>query len=73
MVKEKEVTRSQLAVADENISKTVTELREQISQLQSRLAASEQEAESQIKRLQAALKANQQVWFGLFSVQNIGY
>lgn len=62
MLKEKEVIRTQQALAEEKMLKTVNELQDNVSQLQSRLAASEQNAESQVKRLESSLKANQKVW-----------
>ena len=52
---------SQQALAEEKMLKTVKELQDNVSQLQSRLTASEQNAESQVNRLESSLKANQQV------------
>ena len=52
---------SQQALAEEKMLKTVKELKDNVSQLQSRLTASEQNAESQVNRLESSLKANQQV------------
>lgn len=61
MVNEREVHRTQQALAEDKMLKTVNELQGHVTQLQSQLAASEQKAESQVKRLESSLKANQQV------------
>lgn len=61
MVNEREVFRTQQALAEDKMLKTVNELQGHVTQLQSQLTASEQKAESQVKRLESSLKANQQV------------
>ncbi|XP_057366083.1 cingulin-like protein 1 [Daphnia carinata] len=59
-LKELEISRSGQAIANETMLKTVSDLREQVTQLQCQLAVSEQNAESQVKRLETSLKINQQ-------------
>lgn len=61
MVNERELLRTQQALAEDKMLKTVNELQGHVTQLQSQLVASEQKAESQVKRLESSLKANQQV------------
>lgn len=63
MLKERETNRSDQAIANETMLKTIIDLRDQIAQLQDQLRVSEQKAESQVKRLETSLKINQQVYF----------
>ncbi|KAK4029361.1 hypothetical protein OUZ56_022359 [Daphnia magna] len=59
LLKELEISRSGQAIANETMLQTVSDLREQVTQLQSQLAVSEQSAESQVKRLETSLTINQ--------------
>lgn len=73
MVNERELLRTQQALAEDKMLKTVNELQGHVTQLQSQLVTSEQRAESQVKRLESSLKANQQVWLQAFFIVTAVY